>query len=150
MASDIDFMKIALKEAEIALNKGEIPVGAVIVINSSIISKSHNKKESSLDPTAHAETLAIREAALKIGNWRLNGATLYVTKEPCVMCAGAILNSRISRLVFGCGDAKGGAAISLYQLLSDNRLNHQAEVISGVLENESRELLKRFFGDLRK
>ncbi len=150
MASDIDFMKIALREAEIALNKGEIPVGAVIVINGSIISKSHNKKESSLDPTAHAETLAIREAALKIGNWRLNEATLYVTKEPCIMCAGAILNSRLSKLVFGCPDNKGGAAISLYQLLSDNRLNHRVEVISGVLESESRELLKRFFGDLRK
>lgn len=150
MAADIDFMRIALMEAEIALSKGEVPVGAVIVIDGNIISKSHNKKETSIDPTAHAEALAIREAALKIGNWRLNQATLYVTKEPCIMCAGAIINSRIGRVVFGCSDVKGGAVSSLYQILSDFRLNHQAKVVSGVLENESRELLKRFFGDLRE
>lgn len=150
MASDIDFMKMALIEAEIALSKGEVPVGAVVVMNGLVISKSHNKKESTLDPTAHAETLAIREAAFKLGNWRLNQTTLYVTKEPCAMCAGAIVNSRIGRLVFGCPDPKGGAVISLYHIVSDVRLNHQAEVVSGLLEKESRELLERFFSDLRE
>ncbi len=149
MASDIDFMKIALLEAEIALEKREVPVGAVIVINGNIISRSHNKKESSFDPTAHAEILAIKEASFKIRSWRLNQATLYVTKEPCVMCAGAIINSRIRRLVFGCPDVKGGAVCSLYRLLSDIRLNHRTEVVSGILEKESSELLKGFFGDLR-
>lgn len=150
MASDIDFMKIALIEAAIALSKGEVPVGAVIVMDGVVLSKSHNKKEASFDPTAHAEILAIREAAIKLGNWRLNQTTLYVTKEPCVMCAGAIINSRIGRLVFGCHDTKGGAVSSLYHILSDVRLNHQTDVVSGVLAEESMDLLQRFFSALRE
>lgn len=142
-------MKVALMEAECALNEGEIPVGAVLVIDGSIISRSHNKKESLLDPTAHAEMLTLRDAASALSKWRLSHATLYVTKEPCIMCAGAMINARIQRLVFGCTDNKGGAVSSLYRILSDNRLNHQVEVVSGVLEDESRLLLKRFFGELR-
>lgn len=149
MATDIDFMKVALMEAESALSEGEVPVGAVMVIDGRIISRSHNKKESLFDPTAHAEVLVIREGASIISKWRLNQATLYVTKEPCVMCAGAMINARIRRLVFGCCDNKGGAVGSLYHVLSDTRLNHQVEVISGILEAECRDLLKRFFGDLR-
>ncbi len=149
MATDIDFMRIALMEAESALYEGEVPVGAVLVIDGSIISKSHNKRESSFDPTSHAEILVIREAASILTNWRLNQATLYVTKEPCIMCAGTMINARIGRLVFGCRDSKGGAVSSLYQILSDARLNHQVEVVSGILEVESRDLLKKFFSDLR-
>src|SRR5690554_1750973 len=106
-------MKEALKEAEKAYKKGEIPVGALIVVNGEIISKAHNIKETTFDPTAHAEILAIREAARILGAWRLTDATLYVTKEPCIMCSGAIVNSRIKRLVYGCNDPKGGAVVSL-------------------------------------
>lgn len=142
-------MKAALAEAECALNEGEVPVGAVLVIDGKIISRAHNKREASFDPTAHAEMLVIREAASIINNWRLSSATLYVTKEPCIMCAGAMINARIQRLVFGCTDNKGGAVSSLYRILSDNRLNHQIKVTAGILEDESRLLLKRFFSELR-
>jgi len=145
MASDIDFMRFALKEAEKAFNEDEVPVGAVLVINSEIIARAHNKRESAFDPTAHAEVIVLREAAQKIKNWRLTGAALYVTKEPCIMCAGAMVNARLGRLVYGCGDTKAGAVQSLYQLLSDKRLNHQVEVVAGVLEEECAALLKKFF-----
>lgn len=149
MASDIDFMKIAILEAEYALKECEVPVGAVLVINGVIISKSHNRKEKLYDPTAHAEILAIREASAILKNWRLNGSTLYVTKEPCIMCAGAMVHARIGRLVYGCADPKGGAVDSLYKILSDSRLNHQIEVVSEVLENDCSSLLKRFFEERR-
>lgn len=149
MVPDINFMHIALKEAEKAFNENEVPVGAVLVINSEIIARAHNKRESAFDPTAHAEVIVLREAAQKIKNWRLTGATLYVTKEPCIMCAGAMVNARLERLVYGCGDTKAGAVQSLYQLLSDKRLNHQVEVVSGILEDECAELLKRFFQERR-
>lgn len=149
MASDIDFMSLAIKEAETAFKKGEVPVGAVLVIDDRVIAVAHNMRESALDPTAHAEIIALRNAAKRTGNWRLNGATLYVTKEPCVMCAGAMVNARLRRLVYGCGDIKGGAVHSLYQILSDSRLNHQVDVVSGVMENECAELLKRFFQERR-
>jgi len=143
-------MKEAIKEAEKAYKKGEIPVGALIVIKGKIISKSYNIKETTFDPTAHAEILAIREAARILGAWRLTDATLYVTKEPCIMCAGAIVNSRIKRLVYGCNDPKGGAVVSLYNILNDKRLNHQVEITSGILEEECRAILKRFFKELRE
>ncbi|MCL5061922.1 MAG: tRNA adenosine(34) deaminase TadA [Nitrospiraceae bacterium] len=149
MPSDIDFMRSALKEAEDAFNEDEVPVGAVVVINNEFVASAHNKRESCFDPTAHAEIIALREAARKIENWRLSDATLYVTKEPCIMCAGAMVNARLGRLVYGCGDTKGGAVRSLYQLLSDKRLNHQVEVVSGVLEEECAALLKRFFQSRR-
>ncbi len=143
-------MKEALKEAEKAYKKGEIPVGALIVVNGEIISKAHNIKETTFDPTAHAEILAIREAARILGAWRLTDATLYVTKEPCIMCSGAIVNSRIKRLVYGCNDPKGGAVVSLYNILNDKRLNHQVEITNGILEEECRAILKRFFKELRE
>ncbi len=150
MGQDIDFIKIAIEEAEKAFQEGEVPVGAVIVVDNEIIARGHNKVESMNDPTAHAEILVIRSACQKIENWRLNKAILYVTKEPCIMCAGAMINARLSRLVYGCDDLKGGATKSLYQLLSDNRLNHQVEVVSGILGDECAQLLKRFFRVLRE
>ncbi|MBA4348483.1 MAG: tRNA-specific adenosine deaminase [Thermodesulfovibrio sp.] len=142
-------MRLALKEAEEAFNEGEVPVGAVLVVHNEIIAIERNSRESTFDPTNHAEISVLREAAGKIKNWRLTDATLYVTKEPCVMCAGAMVNARLGRLVYGCDDTKGGAVNSLYKLLSDKRLNHQVEVVSGVLEEECAQLLKRFFESLR-
>jgi len=142
-------MKEALKEAEKAYEKGEVPVGAVLVLEGKIISKAHNIKESISDPTAHAEILAIREACKALDAWRLTEATLYVTKEPCIMCCGAIINARLKRLVFGCKDSKGGGAVSLYNILQDRRLNHQVEIKDGILEEECREILQRFFKELR-
>ena len=145
MASDSDFMNYALREAEKAFRKNEVPVGAVLVIDNEIIARSFNKRESAYDPTAHAELLALRAAGRLTRNWRLCDATLYVTKEPCIMCAGAMVNARLGRLVFGCRDSKGGGVKSLYNLLSDKRLNHQVEIASGVLEKECASLLKQFF-----
>jgi len=147
---DEHFIRLAIKEAEKAFLKGEVPVGAVLVKDNRVIAKAHNIKESKNDPTAHAEMKVLREGACKLKSWRLTDVTLYVTKEPCVMCAGAIINTRLSRLVYGCKDEKAGAVDSLYTLLSDKRLNHQVKVISGILESECAEILKRFFGTLRK
>ncbi|MBZ0156442.1 MAG: tRNA adenosine(34) deaminase TadA [Alphaproteobacteria bacterium] len=149
MDSDIDFMRYALGEAQQALEEGEVPVGAVLVVGGEVVASVHNARESTFDPTAHAEVLALRKAAQALRSWRLNNATLYVTKEPCPMCAGAMVNARLGRLVYGCGDPKGGAVESLYRILSDPRLNHQVEVISGVLGEESAALLKSFFRDRR-
>ncbi len=143
-------MKEALKEANKAYEKGEIPVGAVIVLNDEIISKAHNLKETTFDPTAHAEILAIRQASQKLEAWRLGDAILYITKEPCIMCCGAIINARIKKIVYGCDDPKGGGAVSLYKLLEDRRLNHQVEIERGILEEECRALLKKFFHELRQ
>jgi tRNA(adenine34) deaminase len=143
--NDIHFMKIALEEAQRAFDKGEVPVGAVLVKDNTVIAKAHNSRETSNDPTAHAETLVIRVVSNEYKSWRLTKAVLYVTKEPCIMCAGAMINARLGRLVYGCRDEKGGAVDSLYSLLSDERLNHQIEVTSGVLEDECREILQSFF-----
>lgn len=142
-------MKIAINEAKKASKKGEVPVGAVVVLADKVISKAHNKVESNLDPTAHAEIIAIKKATKKLKNWRLTGATLYVTKEPCVMCAGAIVSSRLQRLVYGCDDPKRGAVRNIYQILSDDRLNHKVDFFSGLLEDECSMLLKDFFQILR-
>jgi tRNA(adenine34) deaminase len=142
---DVRFMRMALEEAGVAFREGEVPVGAVLVKDDQVIASAHNCRESSHDPTGHAEILAIRLGAQKCGNWRLADATLYVTKEPCIMCAGAMVNARLGRLVYGCRDEKGGAVDSLYSLLSDKRLNHQVGVFSGVLGEECAEILKRFF-----
>ncbi len=147
--TDIYFMKIALEEAGLAFTEGEVPVGAVLVKEGAVAAKAHNCRESSNDPTGHAEILAIRSGACQNGNWRLTDTTLYVTKEPCIMCAGAMFNGRLGRLVYGCKDEKGGAVDSLYNLLSDGRLNHQVEVTSGVLQEECAEILQRFFKSKR-
>ncbi len=146
---DIFYMRMAIEEAEKAAARGEVPVGAVLVAGGEVIARSHNRKETAPDPTAHAEIIALREAARRLGRWRLTDAALYVTKEPCVMCSGAMVNARLGRLVYGCADAKGGAAESLYNILSDGRLNHRVEVSSGVLEEENRQILKRFFEQKR-
>jgi tRNA(adenine34) deaminase len=146
---DADFMRLALGEAQVAFGEGEVPVGAVLVVDGQVIAATHNNRETSFDPAGHAEIMAIREGAQKLGRWRLSDATLYVTKEPCPMCAGAMVNARLGRLVYGCGDIKGGAVANLYHLLSDNRLNHQVEIESGVLEDECAQLLKSFFSERR-
>ena len=143
-------MKLALEEAGFAFSEGEVPVGAVLACDNKVIAKAHNTRESSKDPTAHAELLVLRQGTKNNSDsWRLNNATLYVTKEPCIMCAGAMINARISRLVYGCKDEKGGGVNSLYEILSDKRLNHQVEVVSGVLEHECAALLKKFFQERR-
>ena len=146
---DIHFMRLALEEADLAFSEGEVPVGALVVIRGAVMAKAHNLKERLNDPVAHAEIIALREAAHRVDNWRLTDATLYVTKEPCIMCSGAMVNARLGRLVYGCNDSKGGGVNSLYTLLNDKRLNHQVEVVSGVLDNECGLLLKRFFGERR-
>ena len=146
---DIYFMRLALQEAEAAFDADEVPVGAVIVQGDAVIARTHNRRESSNDPTGHAELLALRVASQKLQSWRLSDSTLYVTKEPCIMCAGSMVNARLGRLVYGCRDEKGGAVDSLYKLLSDNRLNHQVEVVSGILGYECAEILKRFFQERR-
>jgi len=147
--NDIYFMRLALEEAEAAFDADEVPVGAVIVQGDAVIARTHNRRESSNDPTGHAELLALRVASQKLQRWRLSDSTLYVTKEPCIMCAGTMVNARLGRLVYGCRDEKGGAVDSLYKLLSDHRLNHQVEVVSGVLGDECAEILKKFFQERR-
>ena len=142
-------MRLALEEAEASFDADEVPVGAVIVQGDAVIARTHNRRESSNDPTGHAELLALRVASQKLQRWRLSDSTLYVTKEPCIMCAGAMVNARLGRLVYGCRDEKGGAVDSLYKLLSDNRLNHQVEVVSGILGDECAEILKKFFQERR-
>jgi tRNA(adenine34) deaminase len=147
---DLAFMKIALEEAAVAFGKGEVPVGAVVVKDGRVVCRAHNLREERKDPAAHAEILALREAAAVLADsWRLSGATLYVTKEPCVMCSGAIVNARIARLVYGCADLKAGGVDSLYHIPNDKRLNHQVEVVSGLLEEECSAMLRRFFRDRR-
>ncbi|HMK43271.1 MAG TPA: tRNA adenosine(34) deaminase TadA [Dissulfurispiraceae bacterium] len=149
VASDDHFMKLALREAEKAYRKEEVPVGAVLVIDGKVAGRAHNIRESQFDPTGHAETIVLRRVARRLKRWRLSDATLYVTKEPCVMCAGVIMHARLGRLVYGCGDAKGGAQ-SLFQIFTDLRLNHRLNVQTGVCEAESAALLKRFFAERRK
>ncbi|MGC8809481.1 MAG: tRNA adenosine(34) deaminase TadA [bacterium] len=144
------YMTLALQEAQKGGESGEIPVGAILVREGEIIAQGHNRPLGLIDPTAHAEILVLREAARKLKNYRLLGCTLYVTLEPCAMCAGAIWQARISRLVFGTPDPKAGAVVSLFQLLSDDRLNHQVEIISGVLQKECAEILRLFFARLRR
>jgi tRNA(adenine34) deaminase len=146
---DICFMKLALEEASLAFAEGEIPVGAVLVKNGKVIAKAHNQRESTNDPTGHAEIIALKYGSREEKSWRLTDSTLYVTKEPCIMCAGAMVNARLGRLVYGCKDEKGGAVDSLYSILSDKRLNHQVEVVAGVLEEECSEILKKFFQNRR-
>ncbi len=145
LETDIHFMRLALREAETAFREGEVPVGAVLVKEGKVAASAHNLRECLKDPSAHAEILALRGGTEISDSWRLSDSTLYVTKEPCIMCAGAIINARIERLVYGCKDPKAGGVDSLYKILGDARLNHQVEVSSGVLADECSSLLKRFF-----
>ena len=144
------YMRQALEAAEAATGRGEVPVGAVVVAGGQVIAVAHNERETGNDPTAHAEVLALRRAAAALGSWRLTEADLYVTMEPCPMCAGAIVNARVRRVYYGCDDPKAGAVRSLYQILDDRRLNHRVEVVPGVLSVEAAGLLRAFFGRLRR
>jgi tRNA(adenine34) deaminase len=144
------YMQEALKEAKKAFDKEEVPIGAVIVKDNKIIARAHNLKEELQDATAHAEVLAIRQAAQKLDGWRLNGCTLYVTIEPCPMCAGALVQSRVDALVYGATDPKGGAAGTLFNLVDSNLLNHKLAVEYGVLEDKCRQIMKDFFKSLRR
>jgi tRNA(adenine34) deaminase len=143
-------MRLALQEAEQALREDEVPVGAVIVHEDRVIAAAHNQREQLRDPTAHAEMIAITQAAESLQSWRLDGATLYVTLEPCPMCAGAILQARIPVVVYGAADPKAGAVRTLYRLLDDPRLNHSCQVVSGVLGESCGAILTRFFQKQRQ
>jgi tRNA(adenine34) deaminase len=147
---ELVFMRRALAAAEEAAGRGEVPVGAVVVVGDEIVAVAHNERETGSDPTAHAEILALRRAAAALGSWRLTGADLYVTMEPCPMCAGALVNARVRRLYFGCDDPKAGAVRTLYSLVDDPRLNHRVEVVPGVLAAEGAALLRSFFSRLRQ
>jgi tRNA(adenine34) deaminase len=147
---DEQWMRSALDEADQAAAKGEVPVGAVIVSQTGeLLASGHNLRETDEDPTAHAEVIAMRAAAKKLGTWRLEGATLYATLEPCVMCAGAMVNARIGRVVYGCDDPKAGACATLFTIGEDARLNHRFPVTRGVLAEECANRLRSFFAALR-
>lgn len=148
-SKDESYMQVALEEAQKAFDKAEVPVGAIIVHEDKIIARAHNLRETTQDPTTHAEMLAIRAASEHLGSFRLEDCTLYVTLEPCVMCSGALVLSRVPRVVYGAKDPKGGAAGSLMNLLEEPRFNHRAEVVSRVLEEKCREMLQLFFRRLR-
>jgi tRNA(adenine34) deaminase len=147
--TDEDFMRLALAEAKKAAAHGETPVGAVLVIDGEVIAAAHNMRETWQDPTAHAESIVLREAAARLGRWRLPDATVYVTLEPCLMCAGALVLARVGRLVYGCRDPRAGALGSVYDVVRDGRLNHTYRITPGVLEAECREVLSGFFEKLR-
>ncbi len=150
LPADEAFMREALLEAEQAASDGEVPVGAILVRDHTIIARGRNTRERKQDPTAHAELMVIQEAAQKLQSWRLTDTTLYVTLEPCLMCAGAMLQARIPRLVFGTRDPKAGACGSLFAVHEDHRLNHQIAVTQGILENECRDILQQFFQRVRQ
>ncbi|MDE0316902.1 MAG: tRNA adenosine(34) deaminase TadA [Candidatus Poribacteria bacterium] len=149
MDSDILWMEKALELARQASEKGEVPVGAILIKDDTCVAAAHNLREQSGNPIAHAEMLAIQEASQKLGNWRLTDTTLYVTLEPCPMCAGAIVLARIPKVVFAADDPKAGAAGTIYNILQDERLNHQVELVRGVCAEESSGLLKSFFKNRR-
>ncbi|MCB0370542.1 MAG: tRNA adenosine(34) deaminase TadA [Bdellovibrionales bacterium] len=148
--SDQYWMSAALKLANKAAVKNEVPVGCIIVKENKIVAKAYNLREHLQSPLAHAETLAIHRAAKKLNSWRLEGCSLYVTLEPCLMCSGVILQARISRLIYGAKDEKAGATDSLFKVLSDPRLNHQVQITSGVFSEECSKVIKNFFKQLRK
>jgi tRNA(adenine34) deaminase len=149
MDADTAYMALALEEARLAVAEGEVPIGALVVCDGAIVSRAHNTREADNDPTAHAELIAIREASQRLGRWRLSDCTVYVTLEPCPMCAGAMHQARIERLVYGAPDPKAGAVGTLFDLSNDERLNHRFAVTSGILCEESVALLRDFFGSLR-
>lgn len=147
---DERWMRRALQEAELAFAEAEVPVGAIVVHEGIVVASAHNQREQLRDPTAHAEVIALTQAAAALGSWRLEDCILYVTLEPCPMCAGAMIQARVPRVVFGATDPKAGAVESLYRMLEDPRLNHRAEVVSGVLADECGTLLSRFFQEQRR
>ena len=148
--TDEDFMRAALAEAEVSREQGEVPVGAVVILDGIVIARGHNAVIGLSDPTAHAEIVALREAARAVGNYRLTGATIYSTIEPCVMCAGALVHARIARLVYGAKDPKAGAVESHFGVCTTDFLNHQVSIKGGILEDECRRVLQSFFRDRRK
>jgi len=150
MVDDSFYMGLALDEARKAYNIGEIPIGAVLIVEGQVVASGHNMRESWHDATAHAEMIVIREACQKLGRWRLTGATLYVTIEPCPMCAGALVMSRIDRLVYGSADYKAGAVESIFNVTQNSALNHSMMVTSGVRTDECSEIMKEFFRSRRK
>jgi tRNA(adenine34) deaminase len=149
MNADVSFMQLALEEARAAAAAGEVPIGALIVLGDKILARAGNRTIRDCDPTAHAEILVIREAALLLRNYRMPGTTLYVTIEPCSMCAGAIIQARIPRLVYGADDSKGGAVRSCFEVLSNTSVNHQVEVMPGVLVEDCASILQSFFAARR-
>lgn len=144
-----EFMAVALEEARAAAERGEVPVGAVVVADGTIVARAGNRTIADCDPTAHAEMIALREAAAAIGNYRLVNATMYVTIEPCTMCAGAMIQARVARLVYGAGDPKAGAVRSCFAVLDSPKLNHRVEVRAGILQDEAAALLREFFAARR-
>jgi tRNA(adenine34) deaminase len=149
MDTDIDFMRLALEEARATAQAGEVPIGAILVHEGKVLARAGNRTIRDNDPTAHAEIVTLRAAARTLQNYRLTGATLYVTLEPCVMCAGAIIQARVARLVYGAAEPKGGAVHSCFELLSEDRLNHQVEITPGILAEEAAALLLAFFAERR-
>lgn len=150
MMSDYDYMHLALEEAKKAAALGEIPIGAVLVCDGKVIAAAHNEREMLPDATAHAEILAIRAACARLQRWRLSGCTLYVTVEPCPMCSGAIVNSRIDRVVYGCPDSKAGGVESIFNILTNGSLNHRAEILGGICEEECAAVMQEFFRKRRR
>ena len=146
---DERFMKVAIEAAKIAEDNGDVPIGAIIVYQNQIIGKAYNQREQLKDPTAHAEIIALTQAAAALENWHLNGCTMYVTLEPCSMCAGALVLSRMDKLCYGCSDPKNGACGSLYNIVQDKRLNHRLKVTSGVLAEQCKKQLQNFFQQRR-
>jgi len=147
--TDDHWMGAALEEARAAAASGDVPVGAVVVIGERIVARGRNRRELDRDPTAHAEVIALREAAAALGQWRVEG-TLVVTQEPCPMCAGALVNARVARLVYGCPNPKAGAVTTLYQIVSDPRLNHRVAITAGIRADECAAVLQEFFAELRR
>jgi tRNA(adenine34) deaminase len=148
--TDDQAMRLALQEAAAAIAHDDVPIGAVVVCNGAVIAARHNERELTGDPTAHAEVLAIRDAARVVGHWRLLDCTLYVTLEPCAMCAGAMVNARVARLVYAAADPKAGAVSSLYELCSDPRLNHRLPIVAGLHAEQAGDLLRGFFAERRR
>ncbi len=149
-SADTAFMRLALEEARLAAQEGEVPIGAVVVCDGEVVARAHNRRETDHDPSAHAEFLAMVRTSKELGRWRLTGCTVYVTLEPCLMCAGLMVNARVDRCVYGAPDPKGGALGTLYDVSHDERLNHEFEVVSGVLADECANELRTFFRARRK
>lgn len=148
--TDTEYMLLALDEAEKALREGEIPIGAILVSRDMVLSAAHNRRENEADPTAHAEILALRRGAERLSQWRLTDCTLYVTIEPCAMCAGAVMNARVGRLVYGAADERAGGISSRFHIAEEAVMNHRLSVTAGILETECRGLMDRFFMGRRK